>query len=435
MNISNDEWSSLADKLETHHAIFYKLWSVGKPILVDHIPTAAVSFDKIGKCVNFYFNTKFWSSLETEAKLFVICHEMLHVILNHGHRSKNASRINQIPTNIALDVVVNQSLIQSFGFSRPTVTKQIVKAFKTMNINDSVDDPLCWIDTIFPDKQIKQDECFEYYYNQFKKEYKDGMPLIASISNKGTLDDHDMMNSHEWADIHKFLSEELLPEEIEAVKSFIGKNFESNKDMAGTHNSDNWVFWKTTKIQIKKPWETVIKKWENQILHEVYDSCEQWARVARRYSSLKNSFFIPSEVEIHHERLDDDCLDVFFFLDTSGSCWHLKDRFFAAANSLNKQKFRIRLFCFDTKVTETDLNYKKIYGGGGTSFSILEEFVQREIQRLKIKHPTIFVITDGYGDSIFTKNAKKWFWFITEYGTRHYIDKKCDKIYNLNDFV
>ena len=83
---------------------------------------------------------------------------------------------------------------------------------------------------------------------------------------------------------------------------------------------------------------------------------------------------------------------------------------------------------------ETTLESKKIYGGGGTSFNILEEFVCNQISEKKINHPTIFVLTDGFGDNIFTKNPNKWHWFLTENGTINWIDRNCKKIYNLKDY-
>ena len=95
----------------------------------------------------------------------------------------------------------------------------------------------------------------------------------------------------------------------------------------------------------------------------------------------------------------------------------------------------MRLFCFDTQVFETNLESKKIYGGGGTRFSILEEYVQKQMTTLKISHPTIFVLTDGFGDTIFLKNPKKWHWFIVQYGTNNYIDTECKNIYSLDNFI
>ena len=114
-------------------------------------------------------------------------------------------------------------------------------------------------------------------------------------------------------------------------------------------------------------------------------------------SLLPRKMFLPSEMEIDERDFEKTQIDVWFFLDTSGSCWNLKDRFFTAAASLPPERFNIRLFCFDTVVKETTLESKKVYGGGGTCFKILEEEIQKEI-RQGAEYPTgVFVITDGYG--------------------------------------
>ena len=107
MKVDHNEWLEIANRLECHHAIFYKLWSIGKPVLNNSIDTAAVSFDKLGNFILFQFNENFWSNLDMDGKLFVICHEMLHIILNHGKRSKNTLSENKIAANMALDIVVN----------------------------------------------------------------------------------------------------------------------------------------------------------------------------------------------------------------------------------------------------------------------------------------------------------------------------------------
>ena len=129
--ISSREWSELAMQLENHHAIFYKLWFVGQPTLSDAIPTAAVEFDKTGNYINFIFNPKFWDSLGVQGKLFCICHEMLHIILSHGKRTNNMVAGEKVAANICLDLVVNHTLINGFGFSRDIVESDISSALET----------------------------------------------------------------------------------------------------------------------------------------------------------------------------------------------------------------------------------------------------------------------------------------------------------------
>ena len=48
----------------------------------------------------------------------------MHVILNHGHRSKDSK--NKNAANVAMDIVVNHLLVDRFGFIR----EKILKTFK-----------------------------------------------------------------------------------------------------------------------------------------------------------------------------------------------------------------------------------------------------------------------------------------------------------------
>lgn len=68
-------------------------------------------------------------------KIFVICHEALHIILNHGKRFQEKE--NPKIFNIAVDIVVNHSLVKDFGFIREEIDAK---------------NEYCWIDTIFGEK-------------------------------------------------------------------------------------------------------------------------------------------------------------------------------------------------------------------------------------------------------------------------------------------
>ncbi len=149
---------------------------------------------------------------------------------------------------------------------------------------------------------------------------------------------------------------------------------------------------------------------------------------------MKNNFFLPTEME--YEGYEKDRIEVLFFQDTSGSCAHLAKRFFQAAASLPKERFDVRLCCFDTKVYETSLETRQLYGFGGTSFSVLEYWIQNAIASKKLKgYPkAIFVITDGYGDMVYPQAGKEknWHWFLSNHYTRC-IPAACN-IYMLKDF-
>ena len=153
----------------------------------------------------------------------------------------------------------------------------------------------------------------------------------------------------------------------------------------------------------------------------------QWARLHRRFNLMPDGLMLPSEME--EDAFEKDRLPLFFFMDTSGSCFGYKDRFFKAAMSLPKDKFDIRLFCFDTAVQETTLESKKIYGGGGTNFGIIERHIQEVIKKDCIDYPcAVFLITDGEGTVVYPQHPDKWYWFLTPHNSTRYIPEKSKTV-------
>jgi len=454
ITFKDEEFFKISRSLELYHGVFSQLWKMGKPIFCDDIPTAAVTFDKEGHCVLFKINEKYWNTLSDNKKLFIICHECLHVILNHGSRTKDAREKFAI-TNIALDLVVNNILEKSFMFKRDEIDKE--KQF-------------CWLDTVFSKKdmtkyKMKSDECFEYYCTKLNTVVDEAMKGMGGGKGKGAgggnsekgdstpglgdgevLDDHSGLGDFlpELQETCKDLNNTLSDEEKNEIKDIIEKNYEKDSDntgdgaqpggkLAGDGTGGVWTFVDIKKVKKKTKWETVIKKWATQFYKPGFQHIEQWARTNRRFLFLGKDLMLPTEME--EEAMDEDThkIDVFFFLDCSGSCWGLKDRFFRAALSLPEEKFNVRLFCFDTHVEETNLESRKVYGGGGTSFSCIEKKIQSLIQTEKIKvYPGVFVITDGYGSHVKPAEPKKWYWFLSENYTE-YIPKECN-IFMLKDF-
>ena len=425
IRISNAEWFEISLALEQHHAVFYKIWQMGKPIFNEDIPTAAVQFDDKGDFIWFHFNPQFWKRLDFYNKLWVICHEALHIVLNHGVRTQD-SGVNRKATNIALDIVVNESLSRGFGFERDKIEGW---------------EDYCYVDTVFKNKkpQPTTEESYEFYYNLFDKVYGHGGPGDGT-EEPGTVDDHSFMGekSDNWGPIIDELNEGLSDDEKESLKRIVNKHFQNDKkdklnQKAGVGTGGQWAFTSGPKVKKKKKWETIIKKWSKKYLIEKDKDVEQWARLNRRLAMLPRNMFLPSEMEFDDNEKEKKRIKVYFFLDTSGSCWGLKDRFFTAAESLPPEKFDIRLLCFDTTVVETTLESRKIYGGGGTSFKILEEFIQKEVNQGAEYPVGIFCISDGYADNIRPQYPDRWHFFLTAGGIKQHIDKGCF-IHNLEDF-
>ena len=406
MNPSN--FMKIGNSLESHHAVFYQLWEMGAPVFTESIPTACITFDQEGRRISFLFNPKFYEKLSEYEKQFIICHECMHVILNHGSRISGMNQSDLPVANLALDIVINHLLVDRFGFKRDSL---------------SMEKDLCWIDTVFTKPQeIKKEQCFEYYFKKLcqSDEFKTQM----------LVDSHDFFQNESVEDIIDHLNKTISKEDKNSIKGVIEKYFENDKNSktAGTKSGGKWIFADVSNVKTKKKWETVIKKWSKKYTTEFRD-VEQWARINRRFSAISTDMFLPSEME-EEDRSDPKKITVWFFQDTSGSCIHLKDRFFKAAMSLSTKKFDVKMHCFDTQVYETDLESKKLYGFGGTYFHIIEYHIQSNLKGKE--YPTVFVATDGYGTFVSPEYPKKWYWFLTN-NYRNNIPGECN-IFNLSDY-
>lgn len=413
IGISKEEWLQLSHALESFHAVFYRIWQMGKPSLTNVVSTACVKFDEQGEFFEFCFNPNFWKELEFKNKLFVICHEALHVILNHGKRSIGTQK-NSIAANMCMDIVVNHMLIRSFGF-----TKEDLKDWRSY----------CWLETVFPDCDFSDEETFEFYYNQFKDIYRDGLPG-STEKDCNTVDDHSYM-TNDWDQGISNLDEVLAFEEKKSLQNIIEKFGEESSRLAGEAQGQ-WHFKKEVIAKPKKKWESVIISWTKNRLKYDEKELEQWNKLNRRLAALNSNLLLPSNIDFDDFHNSKDKIEVWFFLDTSGSCFHLSDRFLSAAASIPKKRFDVRLFCFDTFVAEIDLKDAKFYGGGGTSFHILEEKILKETAE-RLYPDAVFVITDGFGTNVNPKFPQRWHWFLTKGGSKTCINAKC-KIYNLDDY-
>lgn len=433
--ISTEKFFQIAQDLEIYHGIFSRIWQMGKPIADTTIPTAAVRFDREGGFFSFCFNPDFYKSLNDYNLKFIICHEALHIILNHGIRGYG---LEPELANKTMDIVINESLVSNFGFDRNLITNE---------------KELCWYNTVFPNEpDIEKDKCFEHYYDLLFDKLLDmasaemdgegNMKLPAGMGgDQKTVDQHDGFGSENQDQIDEKLDDacdKLSSDERKQLKDIVEKILDDDSKQglqAGTGAGGLTKIMSLEKVKFKSKWETVIKKWALAHMKRNDKNHEQWARINRRFVTLSRDMFIPTEMEIDHFQEEEHKIKVIFFLDTSGSCAHLADRFWKAAKSLPPNRFEIQLCCFDTRVYETDLKSGKLYGFGGTSFYILENYVQqyRKLPENKNKYPdAVFVITDGYGDPVKPEFCKKWYWFLSE-NYRGCIPKECN-IYDLKDY-
>jgi hypothetical protein len=479
------EFNEITVELEKFHGIFTQLWEMGYPRMTWDLPTAAVAFDKEGRNVDFLWNPLFWQKIDKYTKSFVICHEVLHVMLSHGLRTRDCP----LPelANKALDVVVNHMLVSKFGFDRQSID---IGTYPEGHEKAGEKIEMCWIDTVFPgmDKLIERDKPFEYYYRMLEQNSRilpSGKIQVRKGGQKGgggqggggggdgegewqdvtgeTLDGHENLEDFEEDrakdeiadtldnqlddDEKRDLSEKIHQSEDGNAAQKAEENEAERKEKDGEADKDGGrrggkkagsiagrLVYKVNlhqKVKKKRKWETVIKKWSRKYKEKDKDE-EQWTRRARRYTMISPSLMLPTDAEV--EDKSETRIKVRFYQDTSGSCYGFRDRFFAAAKSLPPDRFDVELFCFDTQVYETSLEEGKLYGFGGTLFSILETHIQSQLRSGELtRHPeAVFVITDGYGDNIRPAMPDKWYWFLSD-NYRSCIPDTCN-IFPLSEY-
>lgn len=427
-------------ELQQYHLLFRAFWELADYHFTDDpkIPTACIQFNpKSGVPINLMINEKFWDQRNHSEKLFIICHEMLHVLLEHGRRFKDLKKM-EYPhkiVNVAMDVVINEMLIWHYGFDKKELGEDFIKN-------------TCWVDTIHEQKGWKNKDfpppktkSTEFYLKELDFEV---VPVFM-LGSGHNFEDYDesmeaILNSGDRAnELNDFYDqiENTLHELAENTSKHEPEQAqEVQQKQRGLAKGCLYKTLARKKPTYKKKWETIIKRWASLQLEERDVFMDRWDRVERRQMLIKKGTDIkmPSYLETPKLVLAKTKIDVFFFLDTSGSCISYAERFFNAAATLNPKRFNIRLFCFDTQVYETSLKSREVFGGGGTSFDIIETAIQEYIKTHKMSYPkAVWLLTDGMGNQVHPQKPKNWFWFLTEGNDTRYIHRDS-KQFNLKDY-
>lgn len=392
----DEKFFEVANELACHNGLFQKLWEMGKPIFTDNpkIETAAVSFNREGGFVQFLFNRDFFARLSSQELAFVVSHECLHVILNHGKRLKG---LHPQIANVAADITINEMLTTSLGFDPNLPVIQCIKVGE-----DGKPNPACLIKTVFSEEQqktIEKDREFEYYYNKlmngatFQK---------CKISIGGDNDGLEPLDSHEG------LPDELIQEIEEAIKNLSESDKETlaKNIKAGDGDAFEWIQ-SALKPKPNKAWESVIQDWTVKMWREKRKT--QWKHTNRRFTLVQGQggLSIPTEELIDEKQ--NERIDILFFMDISGSCVPFAEKFFQCAKTIPRDKFLVVPYAFNTINIPIDLDADKLPAGGGTSFYQIEE----ECLAQKKYPSAVFVLTDGYGDNVNPKYPDRWHVFLT----------------------
>ncbi len=109
--ISNKDNSRIIEKLEEINPLFAGMWKSFEPMTFDENAESA-ELEIINNNFRIVANPSFWKRSGETKKIFIICHEMCHVLF--GHWLIN-SKLDREWSNIAQDIVVNEYLSTIFN--------------------------------------------------------------------------------------------------------------------------------------------------------------------------------------------------------------------------------------------------------------------------------------------------------------------------------
>lgn len=431
----------LIDQLEQNGMFFKKFWSISDVYWTESIPTAAVTStnDKI----QFLFNKDFWETLSPRGRLFVICHEQLHLLNNHFVRLRFQDGNSQIK-NIAADVAINEMLVRNYSFEKT-------------DLPDT--EQWCWLDTVFKDdtRPISNNETAEFYYSLLvarqEQEQQKLNELLEQMLADGTLTDaikeamqadvDGMYDGVSTVDDHQFSqdNQDLLSKEVrEAIEDALEEFEGNNPDSAEAAQAGKRIAYRKAKkagnkfgantrmfdvpIAKKKHWKKLYKSICKSIFAAT--SSEHWAFQDNKFALLPSSCDLPGTYIQDKIRKT----KVVVYLDVSGSCVEDTKLFLQTAMSLPRDQFVVKYYTFDTEIRA--ISHKppfQINGGGGTSFECIRNHVENELDY----YDAIFVFTDGEASRVSAERPTRWFWFITPSGNHDSITPNS-KSFNLNDF-
>lgn len=438
MNIRLKFRKAIEDMVAVNHYLAAEVCKLGYPTLSNAIPTAGVGWDGEKKKITFLFNEKFAEKLTDEEFCFVVGHEAIHLLNSHifllydeieklKKQQKSISDIHDYrrKMNIAMDCVVNDSLTNLYDL--PKVLTEDPKVSKKVKI--------------YYGKETVGTECQdmtaqEVYY-LLPEEVTNPQPQQGEGEGGGSgVENHEMWDS--------FFNQDgsINRDFVDAIKEFVEKNVQNSaltdeeaekldemKEKMGDCG-DAYASKAGNSIgSAKRPIDGLSREtlnW-NRILYQLVDVLKPediWTKPNRKLIPVYPDIILPSWKDQEKEK-------IFCAIDSSGSISQDALKLFVSVLRNTPKRFEITAISFDMKCYPYNIAGKEApLGGGGTSFSIIENYIQENFK----KYPkAVFVLTDGDGTNVNPKYPERWAWLL--YGAC--VTKYCAtmKHYKINDLL
>ena len=341
-------------RLSTNYVFYASLLRGQKLIIDDSTPNAYTNGQEVA------FNSSWAVQLEDDHILFVLCHEILHLVFNHIVRFKTYQDKNKYEWSRLMDAsnfLINGLLVREGIGKLPT-----------------------HVPHDYDEKYTKEWDMIDIYHD-LKKQEEDGTRQPKDTEEQGGFDSH-----KEWEDFEG--------DEDSVMKSIMQATSEADamaKTKGMTSASDVPDCVRQMIGEFLKPQFS----WEDAVQYKVSDTIKEnksWRRVDRR--ALNRGDYLQGKA---------DSLTTKFCVakDVSGSVGNEEIR--VALSEIRGAietlpNYEIYVMCFSDKVhscirlTENDTFDYEVHGTGGTNLSKITEYLEDN----EIKVDSLFVITDGY---------------------------------------
>ncbi|MBQ6570167.1 MAG: hypothetical protein IJL87_07905 [Clostridia bacterium] len=372
--------------------------------LTDSIENAGAGGDKSGEKI--FFNPDFLEKISDRELLYVLEHEIMHLALRHCERGETVQETERF--NIACDIVVNSNILKSHKMDESSITIGANGGIQRHLAPDGREGYEFTAEELYallpiPDsEQVKGPGSKAQGSSASKKKSdndgdgnSDGPgsekgleKKTAGSASSGTgWDDHNTMNAETEPDN---TMREVWTQRIANAAA----SMETREGLDGRGTVP--AFAERLLENLRSPqtdWRTILNDF---VQEEICDY--SFSPPDRRFDD--SPFFLPDFNE-----KEDTVKDILFMIDTSGS---MSDKAISAAFSEIKGaidqfggKLKGWLGFFDAAITEPspfesmeEFRIIRPYGGGGTDFQIIFEYVA---QHMENNLPaSIIILTDGY---------------------------------------
>jgi len=405
-----DRLYQAVEQFEYSSELAKRVYHLGKPYFTDSGYTASLSAMQNGWW-NFNFNRHFFDSLCENEMIFVILHETLHYTFRHLFRCLDRS---PALWNIACDLVVNNFLLEKVGFANITNVRfqrflklsitfenlPIVPVNQRLNLTaEEVYDLLAKSPKILQKNAPCLHACDDHEWSgeEGQNGTKDGEPIEDLVGQsrseaRGTKDS------------------EIIEELVEQAQKIFR---EWMPNWGDTPSGELRAIGEIAKL-VDISWDLILSRHIASCIQLAFE--ERWAPPNRKIAWLYPDVLLPADQEVEHP-----LLSVLMAIDASGSISQsVLDRLAAVARSIPANRVQLTAVSFDTRVYPANIRAKasQIRGGGGTSFTAVENFAKKQSQYPDL----IVVLTDGFAPRPTVQQPNRWFWLITAHGTTKHIE-------------